>query len=80
MVPASVLRSTVAAADLVADGFGVAGLEQDESAIAVTRAIAPTAATFLSFTVMCTFQVDVCTVAAARYREGTSAGGSVPTQ
>jgi hypothetical protein len=52
MVPESVERSTVGAADLVgAVVAGDEGLEQDESAIAVTRAIALTAATFLSFTV-----------------------------
>jgi hypothetical protein len=43
MVPLSLLTST---------DVDLAGLaEQDESAIAVTRATTPTAATFLSFTV-----------------------------
>ena len=52
IVPESVLRSTVGAADVVGAAVEVDGvLEQDESAIAVTRAIVPTAATFLSFTV-----------------------------
>jgi hypothetical protein len=82
IVPVSVDRSTVGAADLVAVGVEVAVLEEhDESAIAVTRAIAPTAATFLSFTV-CLSGFGLCSwrPSALVARKHQSGVRSVPTQ